>query len=69
MPDPGITRVVNLLRERPAAPWSIDAMAQSAGMSRTSFNLRFHAAVGEPPMAYLTELRLRRAAAPRQAGH
>ena len=37
-------------------------MARSAGMSRTSFTTRFRAAVGEPPMAYLTELRLRRAA-------
>jgi len=57
-----IARVLALLREQPAAPWGIDAMAQSAGMSRTSFNLRFRAVVGEPPMAYLTELRLRRAA-------
>ena len=37
-------------------------MASSAGMSRTSFITRFRAAVGQPPMAYLTELRLRRAA-------
>lgn len=37
-------------------------MAQSAGMSRTSFNARFRAVLGQPPMAYLTELRLRRAA-------
>jgi transcriptional regulator GlxA family with amidase domain len=31
-------------------------------MSRTSFITRFRATVGEPPMAYLTEVRLRRAA-------
>ena len=37
-------------------------MARSAGMSRTSFTTRFRAAIGDPPMAYLTELRLRRAA-------
>ena len=36
-------------------------MARSAGMSRTSFTTRFRAATDEPPMAYLTELRLRRA--------
>jgi transcriptional regulator GlxA family with amidase domain len=37
-------------------------MAQSAGMSRTSFTTRFRAVVGQSPMAYLTELRLRCAA-------
>jgi AraC-like DNA-binding protein len=62
VPDPGIARVVKMLRGRPEARWSVDAMARSAGMSRTSFTTRFRAAVGEPPMAYLTEQRLRRAA-------
>jgi AraC-like DNA-binding protein len=60
--DPGIARIVKLLRGRPEARWSVDAMARCAGMSRTSFTTRFRAAIGEPPMAYLTELRLRRAA-------
>ena len=60
--DPGIARVVKMLRRRPQARWSVDAMAQSAGMSRTSFNTRFRTVLGEPPMVYLTELRLRRAA-------
>lgn len=62
MPDPRIARIIKMLRGRPQGPWSVDAMAQSAGMSRTSFNTRFRAVLGEPPMAYLTELRLRRAA-------
>jgi AraC family transcriptional regulator, activator of mtrCDE len=60
--DPGIARIVKLLRGRPEARWSVDTMARCAGMSRTSFTTRFRAATGEPPMAYLTELRLRRAA-------
>jgi AraC-like DNA-binding protein len=60
--DPGIARIVKLLRDHPEANWSVSAMASSAGMSRTSFITRFRAAVGEPPVAYLTELRLRRAA-------
>ena len=60
--DPGIARIVKMLRGRPEARWTVDAMARSAGMSRTSFTTRFRASIGEPPMAYLTELRLRRAA-------
>ena len=62
MPDPDITRIVRMMRARPQARWSVDAMAQSAGMSRTSFNARFRAVVGEPPMTYLTQLRLTRGA-------
>jgi AraC-like DNA-binding protein len=62
MPDPDITRIVRMMRARPQARWSVDAMAHSAGMSRTSFNARFRAVVGEPPMAYLTQLRLTRGA-------
>jgi AraC-like DNA-binding protein/mannose-6-phosphate isomerase-like protein (cupin superfamily) len=62
MPDPDITRIVRMMRARPQARWSVDAMAQSAGMSRTSFNARFRTVVGEPPMAYLTQLRLTRGA-------
>jgi transcriptional regulator GlxA family with amidase domain len=60
--DPGIARIIKMLRGRPDARWSVDAMAHSAGMSRTSFTTRFRASIGESPMAYLTELRLRRAA-------
>jgi AraC-like DNA-binding protein len=62
VPDPDIARIVRLIRARPEARWSVDAMAHSAGMSRTSFNARFRAVVGEPPMSYLTQLRLRRGA-------
>jgi AraC-like DNA-binding protein/mannose-6-phosphate isomerase-like protein (cupin superfamily) len=60
--DPSIARIVKMLRGRPEARWSVDAMAHCAGMSRTSFTTRFRATIGEPPMAYLTGLRLRRAA-------
>jgi AraC-like DNA-binding protein len=62
VPDHGIAQTLKLLRARPEARWSVDAMAFSAGMSRTSFNARFRAVLGQAPMAYLTELRLRRAA-------
>jgi AraC family transcriptional activator of mtrCDE len=62
MPDPRIAQIIKMLRGRPQGPWRVNAMAQSAGMSRTLFNTRFRAVLGQPPMAYLTELRLRRAA-------
>jgi AraC-like DNA-binding protein len=60
--DPGIAQVVRMLRERPQAHWTVQGMAKSAGMSRTSFTARFRTVAGQSPIAYLTELRLRRAA-------
>jgi AraC-like DNA-binding protein len=60
--DPDIARVLKLLRARPEARWTIDDLARAAGMSRTSFTARFRAAVGVPPITYLTRLRLTRAA-------
>src|SRR5712691_1368592 len=35
-PDPDITRIVKMIRARPEARWSVEVMARSAGMSRTS---------------------------------
>lgn len=61
-PDPGIARVLRLMRSQPELRWTIDDLARAAGMSRTSFTTRFRAAVGESPISYLTRLRLTRAA-------
>ena len=50
------------LHEEPARPWSVRALADVAVMSRSAFSDRFRSLVGQPPMRYLTELRLARAA-------
>jgi AraC-like DNA-binding protein len=60
--DPGIARILKLIRAQPEAQWTVGSLARAAGMSRTSFNSRFRAATGQPPMSYLTGLRLSRAA-------
>jgi AraC-like DNA-binding protein len=60
--DPDIARVLKLLRSQPEMRWTLDDLARAAGMSRTSFTVRFRAAVGVPPISYLTRLRLTRAA-------
>jgi len=60
--DPDIARVLKLLRSRPEVRWTLDDLARAAGMSRTSFTVRFREAVGVPPISYLTRLRLTRAA-------
>jgi len=60
--DPGIARVVKMLRGQPELHWTVNELARLAGMSRTSFTARFRAVMGEPPIGYLTRLRLSRAA-------
>jgi AraC-like DNA-binding protein len=60
--DPDIARVLKLLRTQPEVRWTVDDLARAAGMSRTSFTVRFRSAVGVPPISYLTRLRLTRAA-------
>lgn len=56
--DPRIARALVALHERPAAPWSLEAMAETAGMSRTAFAENFRARMGITPGNYLGRLRL-----------
>jgi AraC family transcriptional regulator, alkane utilization regulator len=49
------------LHDDPAHPWNVRMLADAAMMSRSAFAERFRILVGQPPMRYLTELRLTRA--------
>ncbi len=60
--DPHVGRALMLLHERYAEPWTLEALAQAVGTSRTGLAVRFKALVGEAPMAYLTRWRITRAA-------
>ena len=60
--DSAITTALQAIRERPAAPWSLDILARQARLSRTAFATRFRTLVGEPPMRYVTKARLSLAA-------
>jgi AraC-like DNA-binding protein len=60
--DPAIRQAVQLLASRPHDPWTVSDLAHSVGMSRTTFSSRFRQVVGDPPMHYLTRVRMRRAA-------
>jgi AraC-like DNA-binding protein len=60
--DPAITQAVHLLRSRPDQPWTVAELAHAVGMSRTLFIARFRDLVGQPPIRYLTTVRLSRAA-------
>jgi AraC-like DNA-binding protein len=51
-----------LLHREPARAWTLEALAQAAGTSRTVLAERFSHLLGEPPLAYLARWRLQLAA-------
>lgn len=56
--DPGTAAALAAIHGDPARPWTLDALAREASMSRASFARRFHHLVGRPPMTYLTWWRM-----------
>nr|WP_225953410.1 AraC family transcriptional regulator [Kibdelosporangium phytohabitans] len=46
------------MHEDPAQPWTVAKLAAEAGLSRAPFARRFTAAVGQPPLTYLTWWRM-----------
>ena len=60
--DRHISVALRLMHARPEASWTIDALAREAGLSRSAFAERFTDIVGVPPMQYLANWRLQRAA-------
>lgn len=60
--DPRVGRALAAIHREPERNWRIGTLAALAGMSRTAFAGAFSAGVGQPPMQYLAEWRMRRAA-------
>jgi AraC-like DNA-binding protein len=56
--DAEVSKALALMHQRPADPWTIAALAQQAGVSRSVLAERFRHFLGEPPMAYLMRWRL-----------
>ena len=68
--DRHVGKALALMHGRPATRWTLDALAQEVGLSRSTFAERFAALVGTPPMQYLATWRLQLAAhCHRRAGH
>jgi len=60
--DPQLGRAVALLHQKPHERWSVASLARHASLSRSAFAARFAQLVGEPPLRYLTRIRLHAAA-------
>lgn len=60
--DPWIAEALRLVNDAPERPWTVSQLASVSALSRSAFRDRFRQATGQPPMRYLTRLRLSRAA-------
>jgi AraC-like DNA-binding protein len=60
--DKHIGRALTLMHAEPERPWTISLLADRAAVSRSVFATKFSRLVGEPPLHYLTGLRLNSAA-------
>ena len=53
-----MSAAITAMHDDPARRWTVQALADCAGMSRTTFALRFKQTVGKAPMDYLTQWRM-----------
>ncbi|WP_405015274.1 AraC family transcriptional regulator [Kitasatospora sp. NBC_01539] len=60
--DPAIAPALRAIHRDPGRAWTVEALADSAGLSRAAFARRFTGLVGEPPLTYLTRWRMTTAA-------
>jgi AraC-like DNA-binding protein len=56
--DPQLGHALARVHERPGDDWTIEGLAQLAGMSRSAFAERFTQVLGIPPMQYVTQWRM-----------
>lgn len=57
--DARLEPALRLIHAEPATQWSVEELARRAGMSRTTFAVRFKAVMGMAPLTYLTDWRMR----------
>lgn len=59
--DPQVRRVLALMHEDCAHPWTLEELGHRAGLSRTALAERFRAALGDTPLNHLRTLRMQAA--------
>jgi AraC-like DNA-binding protein len=57
--DPHVARALAALHADLAGPWTLESLARTAELSRAAFAARFAATVGQTPMKYLYQCRMR----------
>jgi len=56
--DRQMSAAISAMHEEPSRRWTVEELAQRAGMSRSIFAARFKEIVGDSPMEYLTRWRM-----------
>ena len=56
--DPNIVRTLKAIHKTPADSWTLERLAEIAGMSRTSFTNRFSRCIAMTPLEYITHWRM-----------
>ena len=59
--DPQMGAVLSAIHGRVNTPWTVESLAQAAGMSRSGFAARFKELLGQTPLEYVTEWRMQKA--------
>jgi AraC family transcriptional activator of mtrCDE len=62
MDDPRISKVIDVILDRPEDNYTVESLADIAAMSRATFARHFEKCFNRTPMDYLRDVRLRRAA-------
>ena len=59
--DASVRRTLTLMHQNAAHPWTLEELAQQAGLSRTALAERFRESMGDTPLNHLRTLRMQRA--------
>ena len=59
--DPQLGMALGAIHERVNTPWTVESLAEAAGMSRSAFAARFKELLGQTPLEYVTEWRMQKA--------
>jgi AraC-like DNA-binding protein len=59
--DPQMGTALSAIHDSVNTPWTVESLAEAAGMSRSAFAARFKGLVGQTPLEYVTEWRMQKA--------
>jgi AraC-like DNA-binding protein len=59
--DPQIGSALKAIHENVDHPWTVESLAEVAGMSRSAFAFRFKELLGQAPLEYVTDWRMQKA--------
>jgi AraC-like DNA-binding protein len=59
--DPQMGTALSAIHNRVNTPWTVESLAEAAGMSRSAFAARFKELLGQTPLEYVTEWRMQKA--------